>query len=218
MLTLTDEELVLRCKKELPHNTGSYELLVQRYMNKVYNIVLHLIADREEAQDITQEVFVKVYNNLKKFEERAAFSTWLYRIAHNTALDAIEKNKRRPVAVKPKVPSLDQNEPDDILARQPALGGDPEELATRNELRECIGKVLKQMKPDQSSILLMRDFEDASYEEIAAEQKAGLSAIKMRIHRARMTFQEIFMQFCGSIHLGFAAAGTPEKPERKGSK
>jgi RNA polymerase sigma-70 factor, ECF subfamily len=131
MLTFTDEELVVRCKKELPYNTYSYELLVQRYMNKVYNIVLHLIADREEAQDITQEVFVKVYNNVKKFEERAAFSTWLYRIAHNTALDAIEKNKRRPVAVKPKAMQPDQTEPDDLLARQPSPNGDPEEQATR---------------------------------------------------------------------------------------
>jgi RNA polymerase sigma-70 factor, ECF subfamily len=64
----------------------------------------------------------------------------------------------------------------------------------------------------------MRDFEDASYEEIATEQNAGLSAVKMRIHRARLTFQEIFMQFCGSIHPGFAAAGTSEKPARKASK
>jgi len=69
-LTLTDEELARRCKQELPHNTRSYEELVRRYMNRVYSIVYRVVQNKEEAENISQEVFVKAYNGIKKFEHR----------------------------------------------------------------------------------------------------------------------------------------------------
>ena len=77
MITLSDQKLVARCKKELPGNTRSYEELVQRHMTRVYSIVYRIVNHKEEAEDITQEVFVKVYHSLKKFEQQAAFSSWL---------------------------------------------------------------------------------------------------------------------------------------------
>src|SRR5579872_2820322 len=96
MSTFTDEELVARCKRELPENTRSYEMLVQRYLRRVYSITYRVIGNKEEAEDITQEVFIKVYHGLKKFEQQASFSTWIYRIATNTALDSLDKMERRP--------------------------------------------------------------------------------------------------------------------------
>src|ERR687883_670469 len=98
---MTDEELVARCKRELPQNTRSYEILVQRHMNRVYSIVYRIVCNKEEAEDITQEVFVKVYHGLKKFEQQASFSSWLYRIATNSALDALDKTKRYSKNVAP---------------------------------------------------------------------------------------------------------------------
>src|SRR5947209_18161189 len=96
MAALTDEDLVARCKTELPHDTRSYEMLVRRHMNRVYSQVYQVVSNKEEAEDITQEVFVKVYHGLHKFEQQASFSSWLYRIATNTTLDALDKIKRRP--------------------------------------------------------------------------------------------------------------------------
>src|SRR5689334_11244922 len=98
IVNLSDEELVALCKTELPGDTRSYEVLVQRHMNRVYSVVYRVVCNKEEAEDITQEVFVKVYNGLKKFDQKAAFSSWLYRIATNSALDALDKTKRRPQA------------------------------------------------------------------------------------------------------------------------
>lgn len=218
MLTLTDEELVARCKKDLPHNTRSYEELVQRYMNRVYSIVYRVVLNKEEAEDITQEVFVKVYNGIKKFEQQALFSSWLYRIATNSALDALDKNKRRSKNVTSisKPNSTSDNEETDALNLQASAEAGPEEQAMQAELRECINTVLKKLDREQARLLIMRDFDDLSYDEIARALEAGLSAVKMRIHRARLAFQEIFNQFCGRTELAFSAhSGNASKSKGK---
>lgn len=201
--TLTDEELVARCKKELPGDTRSYELLVQRHMNRVYSVVYRIVCSKEEAEDITQEVFVKVFNGIKKFEQQASFSSWLYRIATNNALDSLEKLKRQQKNAAPSVmyKDKDKEEESDPLALHPSPEAGPEESALQRELRECISRVLRQLDRQQSRLLVMRDFDDLSYDEIAAALKLGLSAVKMRIHRARLSFQELFSQTCGRDHL-----------------
>lgn len=207
MTTLTDEELVRRCKMELPGNTQSYELLMQRYMNRVYGLVYRVVLNKEEAEDITQEVFMKVYNHIKKFEQQASFSSWLYRVATNSALDALDKMKRRPQSAtftKSNQPARNEEETDPPYFQSPSKAG-PEERVIQAELRECIRRVLEKLDREQAQVLIMRDFDDLSYDEIAKALEASLSAIKMRIHRARLAFQKIFNQFCGSIYLNFSA-------------
>lgn len=207
MAALTDEELVTRCKAELPSNTSSYELLVQRHMNRVYNMVYRVVLNKEEAEDITQEVFVKVFNNMKKFEQQASFSSWLYRIATNSALDSLDKMRRLPpTAASVKHSNTSQEEETDPINLQPSPAAGPEESAIQAELRECIRRVLRKLDRDHARVLIMRDFDDLSYDEIAKSLEVGLSAIKMRIHRARLAFQEIFNQFCGSVYLNFSTS------------
>lgn len=206
--TMTDEELVALCKEELPVNTRSYEILVQRHMNRVYSIVYRIVCSKEEAEDITQEVFVKVYNGIKKFEQHALFSSWLYRIATNSALDALDKIKRHqknnvPFVVVRVHDKEEEHHPLDVQASQD-IG--PEENALQRELRECISHVLKRLDRHQVGLLVMRDFEDLSYNEIASTLKLGLGAVKMRIHRARLSFQELFSKMCGQEHLASVAS------------
>ena len=205
-LLLSDEELVARCKAELPGNTRSYEILVQRHMNRVYTVVYRVLGNKEEAEDITQEVFVKVFNGLKKFEQKSAFSTWLYRIATNSALDTLDKIQRQrkthiPFGTRTKKQDEEHREQFDLEASPETA---PEEQAMQKELRECINRVFKQLGREHARLLILRDFNDLSYDEIAKSLQAGLSAVKMRIHRARLAFQEIFSQFCGSVHLSFS--------------
>ena len=207
MISPTDDELVIRCKAELPGDTRSYEMLVQRYVSRVYSVVYRVVGNKEEAEDITQEVFIKVYNGLKKFEQQASFSTWIYRIATNCALDSLDKMERRPKIHIRLFNSKDHHETEqndlDLQASKEAV---PEEVAVRSELRECINHVLKKLDREQARLLLLRDFDDRSYEEIAKLLEAGLSAVKMRIHRARLAFQHIFGQMCGSIHLSYSTS------------
>jgi len=215
MATLTDEELVARCKSELPRDTRSYEVLVQRHMNRVYSRVYQVVSNKEEAEDIAQEVFVKVYNGLHKFEQQASFSSWLYRIATNSTLDALDKIKRRPKTVHSgnSRKATEHEEDDDPLGSQATSIAGPEESLMQAELRECIRSVLKKLDRDQARLLVMRDFNDLSYDEIAKALSASLSAVKMRIHRARLAFQEVFNQFCGR-YLNFSISSSFSSKEK----
>ena len=219
-LLLLDEELVVRCKTELPGNTRSYEMLVQRHMNRVYTIVYRVLGNKEEAEDITQEVFVKVFNSLKKFEQKSSFSTWLYRIATNSALDALDKIQRQRkthIAFSTRTKKQDEEHKDQFDLPAPSETA-PEERAMQKELRECINRVLKQLGRDHARLLILRDFNDLSYDEIAKSLEAGLSAVKMRIHRARLAFQEMFGQFCGSIYLSFSTSTTVTRDKARPKK
>ncbi|HVB25765.1 MAG TPA: sigma-70 family RNA polymerase sigma factor [Ktedonobacteraceae bacterium] len=222
MATLTDEELVMRCKAELPTNTRSYEILVQRYMNRVYSIVYRVVYNREEAEDITQEVFVKVYNGIKKFEQQASFSSWLYRIATNSALDALDRMKRQRsnvLSFSNRGQKQEREEEVDPLAQQVSPESGPEEKSIQRELRECIHRVLKKLDREQARILVLRDFEDMSYDEITVLLTSSLSAVKMRIHRARLAFQDMFGQFCGSVYSAISVVpGNNAKGKARGKK
>lgn len=216
MLLPTDEELVARCHRELPHNTRSYEQLVERHMQRVYSTVYRVVNNKEEAEDIAQEVFVKVFHNLKKFEQQAAFSSWLYRIATNSALDALDKNRRHTKHVIHLSGSSETDKPDPLQRQASPMAG-PEDHILQQELRECIMNVLNKLGREHARLLVMRDFEDLSYDEIANALEAGLSAVKMRIHRARLAFQELFSKFCGSTHLAFATTTTSSTNGEKGN-
>ena len=205
---LTDEELVTRCKSELPHNTRSYEQLVQRHMNRVYTIVYRVVNHREEAEDITQEVFVTVVHGRKRFDQKSSFSTWVYRIATNSALDALDKMKKHSKDTSLVSSRSDGDDALDVLSLQESPQPGPEANAIQSELRECIQHVLKSLDLDQRRAILLRDFEDLSYDEIADVLQAKLSAVKMRIHRARLVFQEIFNRFCGPSYLPISAQNT----------
>lgn len=211
---LSDEELVRRCKAELPHNAQSYELLVQRHMNRIYTIVYRVVSNREEAEDITQEIFLKIYHHVKKFEQQASFSTWLYRIATNSALDALDKEKHRREKsffaqghIRAK-----QEENVDQMDLQTSTKEGPEEKILQLELRECINHVLKKLNREQAYLLVMRDFEDLSYDEITKILGVGLSSVKMRIHRARLAFQQVFLQICDKASLAFSIVSRHESP------
>jgi RNA polymerase sigma-70 factor, ECF subfamily len=203
MMVPTDEELVVRCKRELPRSTHSYEMLVQRHMQHVYATVYQVVGNKEEAEDVAQDVFVKVYHGIKKFDQRASFSSWLYRVSTNSALDALDKMKRQRKATFSfgERRSRDGQEEGDMLSHQPSPTAGPEESVLQDELKSCIQRVLNTLGHEQARMILLRDFHDLSYDEISKALGAGLSAVKMRIHRARLAFQDLFNQLCGPFRL-----------------
>lgn len=208
MQTMTDEELVALCKIHLPGETRSYEVLLSRYSEQVYRLAYRMLGHKEEAEDVTQEVFIRVYNGLKKFEGQSSFSSWLYRIATNCSLDALQKMKRRSdkTVAWEATPSSDgqgsysaEALPGSGLNQEAAqVASNPAQVAVQNELRECIEQVFRKLERDQAYVLVMRDLEERSYEELAGTLGAGLSAIKMRIYRARLAFKELYNRLCGA--------------------
>jgi RNA polymerase sigma-70 factor, ECF subfamily len=209
MTIVSDEELVARCKKELPANTHSYEVLVQRHMDRVYSMAYRVVGNKEDAEEIAQDVFLKAYYGLKTFEQRASFSTWLYRITTNRALDSLEKTRHhRETNVRffGRAEHKGETAHDEVATLRPSSASPPETHVIQRELRDCIQRVLKSLDREQAHLLILRDYDDRSYDEIAQMLQAGLSAVKMRIHRARLAFQQLFSQFCGSFHLSFTAS------------
>ncbi len=188
--------MVRRCQRTLPDDTRAFETLVTLYKGRVYGIAYRLMGNQQEAEDQAQEVFLKVYRNIKALDDPITFPAWITRIATNTCLDALTRRKRRPQTT-PLTPA-EADEPEEIRyadTRTPT----PEEAALRHEVRRCLEKTLAEMEPGARAAILLRDIEDRSYQEVAEILAIGLSAAKMRIHRARTAFQTLLERVCPGI-------------------
>jgi len=200
--SLPPEDLVRRCQRELPHDTRAFELLVAHYKQRVFATAYRLMGNRQEAEDQAQEVFLKVYRNIKDLEDPATVTSWIYRITTNTCLDALAKQKRRPRQTPLEPPGEDSAAPSYADERTPT----PEEAALRYELRHCLERTLLELDAQDRATLVLREIEGCSYQDIAETLKVGLSAAKMRIHRARLAFQRLLDRICPDVWHGSRAA------------
>lgn len=158
----------------------AFDTLVQRHQRQVANLIYLSLGDRNDVEDLTQEVFVRVYRALPRFQFDATFFSWLYRITKNLCIDEIRKRKIK------KIFSLD------FLiegAESPALnspsGDNPSESLLGDEKKRIIRSALQKISFEHREILLLREYEDLTYEEIAKTLKISLQAVKSRIFRAR---------------------------------
>lgn len=180
----TDEALVARCRSELPYQTGAFEKLMQRYQENVFRKVFSMLKNREEALDLTQEIFIKVFHALPEFRRDATFATWLYAITVNTCLNHLEKMQRRPwwwlshEGDDARV-GIEQDEELFVIANQ---------MIDSADQREAIQRVMPALSHTDQEILQLRYFEEMAYQDIADRLGIGLSAVKMRIKRAREAF------------------------------
>jgi RNA polymerase sigma-70 factor (ECF subfamily) len=178
----SDSYLVERC---LDGDVAGFEKLVSRYQNKIMGYVGRMTnGDREEAEDITQEAFIKAYRNLDSFRGQASFSTWLYKIATNLCIDRARTRKRRPQQAY----SLD--EPFD---KEEEGGGreiadtrfEPSKGVERDELRSLVRQTVAEMPEKQRQVLIMCDLQGMPYENIAEVLSIPLGTVKSRIFHAR---------------------------------
>jgi RNA polymerase sigma-70 factor (ECF subfamily) len=195
MQSLSPDELVRWCKRTLPDDTRAFEALVAQYKARVFATTYRLLGDYHEAEDAAQEVFVKVYRGIRSLEDPATLNTWIYRIATNTCFDLLDKRRRAP-GILPLTP-------DERQEGEPPYADDkgrtPEEDALAWELRRCLEDTLRALEPEGRAVLVLRDVEGCSYQEIAEMLALGLSAVKMRIHRARLAFQRLFETICPGL-------------------
>jgi len=189
----SDDALVRHCQERLPDDARDFEVLVERYRQQVYATAYRMMGNAPEVEDLTQEVFIKVYRSIKRFRGEAAFSTWLYRITVNTCLDSLNKRQRRPQRVDSDFIELEET-------RLPRTGQpkemSPEQAVLRRELIECIRDTMMALQDCERLILTLRDVQGLEYQKIADILDVGTSAVKMRIHRARLAFRQIFARIC----------------------
>lgn len=152
-------------------DVDAFEVLVRRHEGRVYRVALRLLGSDADAQDATQETFVRAWRGLGRFRGESAISTWLFRIVTNRCLNVIVA--RRPVE------GLDLD--------LPLVGGDPAEIAEQRERFAAVARSVVSLPPEQRAALVLRDFEGLSYEEVAAALGVSVAAVKGRIHRARLS-------------------------------
>lgn len=166
----------------------AYRALVERYQGRVFTIVCGMVRDREEAKDLTQEAFVKAYNNLSRYRTESSFYTWLYRIAMNVTIDHIRKHGKRQ-----------REEYDDSVAAHDPDGsphsghssGDPAKLLVRKQLHNRIMAALDTLSPEHRQIILLREVDGLSYKEIADALDLAEGTVMSRLFYARKKLQEL---------------------------
>jgi len=180
-----DFDLVLATKAG---DSAAFEELVARYDRKLFRIAYHIVHNRDDAQDVVQEIFVKVFQNLGQFQAHSKFSTWLYRIAVNQSLMELRKRKKPSAGAEL---SLDADEeggqlPIDLSDWRP----NPEEQYKGSELRELLTRILLELRPALRVVFIMRDIEGLSLQETAEALALTVAAVKTRCLRARLEIRE----------------------------
>ena len=182
---LTDVELIA---KAIRGREDGFEELVRRYQRPITAYVYRMLNDYESSLDVTQEVFIKVYNSLEKYSSDYKFSTWLYRIAHNAAIDHMRRNSAN-------LQSLETENDEGAYQMQiesPLLT--PEQERERSEWRSEIEAVVKCLPSVYRELILLRHAQDLSYDEIAEVTNLPLGTVKNRLFRAREMMREIFIE------------------------
>ncbi len=179
-----EEALVKRAKQG---ELRAFEELILQHEKIVYNLALRMMKQSEDAKDISQEVFLKAYRNIRNFDERSRFSTWLYRITTNTCIDELRKRQKKPsLSIEEEM----DGEEGGMLRQIAAAGDTPEESLLRTEQKSEILQALNKLSPEHRTIVVFRDVQGLSYEEIAEILEIGLGTVKSRISRGRAQLKQ----------------------------
>lgn len=174
----TDQELVRRVQAG---DQTAFNLLVLKYQHRVLKLVGRFVNDAAEAEDVAQEAFLKAYRALASFRGDSAFYTWLYRIAINTAKNALVSQRRRPVDF-----DLDLQDPDQYDRQAKLKDSDtPEGVLLTEEIRAVVEEAMEQLPEDLRTAIVLRELEGLSYEEIAEAMDCPVGTVRSRIFRAR---------------------------------
>jgi RNA polymerase sigma-70 factor (ECF subfamily) len=164
---------------------AAFRELVRRYERPVFSLVFRMVRDRETAEDLAQDAFIKVLNHIDRYRPEFKFSSWLFKIANNVAIDYLRKRQLDTISIDGSPHAATQAEIEatsfDVVARQEnAL----EEMEAR-ELGTAIEQAIARLRPEYRSCIMLRHVEGRSYEEIAATLDLPLGTVKTYIHRAR---------------------------------
>lgn len=179
---MADSQDNILVQKTLKGDTGSYGLLVDRYKNQLFNLAYHLTRNKDDAEDLAQEAFVRAYEHLAKFDQKRSFFTWLYTICTNLT---INKLKKKDYYLSEK-DWPDQNEINGgitLSVRSSGQLSEAEQKIEEKKKQELLDKLLEKVSAEYRVALILRYQEELSYEEIAEIQDISVSLAKVRVHR-----------------------------------
>jgi len=179
-----DWGLVRQCKRG---DMDAFGELVRRHQQSVFNFCLRLLRNAEDAEDIAQDAFVQAYRNIKKFQPRAKFSTWLFTIAKNLSLNLIRDEKRGTRRMVP----IDDGLEGVTLAT--AAADQPDSEAIEHETAAVVREAIDRLSPDHKLVIVLRDLEGLSYKEIGQMINCRSGTVKSRLSRARAGLKEVLL-------------------------
>jgi RNA polymerase sigma-70 factor (ECF subfamily) len=177
-------------RKVLAGDVNAFEQLVVENQKSVYNLALKIMKNESDALDVSQDVFLKAYTNLENFRGDSRFSVWLYRLAYNACIDASRKSKTG-MNISLTVQDEDSESAELDLADTKPL---PEEETERRETQREVQAAIQELPEDQRKIIVMREFSDMAYEDIAASLGISVGTVKSRLSRARKNLAKILIQ------------------------
>jgi len=183
-------ELVAR---HLSGDARAFGEIVGRYHGRLLNFTHRMIGDRERAEDLVQEAFIRVSRHLHRFDPSKKFSTWVYTIASNRAKNELRSHRRSPLVFyqSARAPGDEDHSPlqyEDSRSR-------PDDMFAGRQLKELVEATLARLSPQYRQVLILREFEGRSYEEIAEIAGCNLGAVKSRLHRARACFAALITPY-----------------------
>jgi RNA polymerase sigma-70 factor, ECF subfamily len=161
---------------------SAFDLLVRKYQHKVLRLVLRYMKDPSDAEDVAQEAFIKAYRAMPQFRGDSAFYTWLYRIAINTAKNAIVARKRSPVEFDLDLQNVEESQ---SMQERLADAATPEALLLTEEIRTTVNQAIEALPEDLRTAIVLRELEGLSYEDIAQAMECPVGTVRSRIFRAR---------------------------------
>jgi len=191
----TDVNLVKRTQNG---DRDAFRILVERYQRKVFSICYGMVRNQDDAMDLVQETFVKVFKHVDRFEGNSSFYTWIYRIARNVTIDYIRKSQRaRTVDYDDAIGRDDEDGGDDLLLPS-RLGINPARALGRRELLTKIQDALETLSPAHREAILLREVQGLSYQEIADMMDVSIGTVMSRLHHARKNMQKALSDYVGS--------------------
>lgn len=188
-LTATDEMLFSQVQREDMH---AFDMIVSRYKTRLYNCVYRMVNNAENAEDLVQETFLRVYKNRHNYQATSNFSTWIYTIALNLARSELRKRKRRQFFSLNSSTHEDSNTEGFDL---PDTSSGPSEHLEQSELGRAIQKAIDQLPVKYRTVIVLRDVQELSYEQISEILECPTGTVKSRVNRARLRLQEMLRQW-----------------------
>ena len=185
-MTAVDENKLVN--KAVKGDNSAFEALMEKHMGIIYNIALRMTANQDDAEDMTQEIMIKIFRSLGSFKGNSKFSTWIYRVAVNTCLDELKKKKnKKHLSLDAEISGDDGENQIEIKDDSPS----PEKLAEQNELRDMVAAAVKLLSDEHRAVIVLRDIRGMSYSEFAGILGCSDGTVKSRISRARAQLKMI---------------------------
>ncbi|MFW5867535.1 MAG: sigma-70 family RNA polymerase sigma factor [Armatimonadota bacterium] len=199
---LTQREIEMAVERARKGDRAAFGLLVDEYKDKIYNYVARMLNDPSEAEDVTQEAFVRAYKSLPRFRGASSFHTWLYRIASNLAIDVVRKRKRQD-------PTFSLDEPlesdDGEYERElPDESGGPEDRTSTRETRVAVRRAIMDLPEKLRDVMILYELQGETYDDIADILDVPLGTVKSRLFNARNRLKDSLQELveAGELEVG----------------